>query len=67
LAKWDTRLDPLMEIVEEALSGLDRQAPFDLLSFPSDSAQRFIDDRGQLQLTFDDIPWHRFPAAEALD
>ncbi len=67
LAKWDTCWDPLREIVEEALAGLHRQAPFDLLGFPSDSARRFIDDRGQIRLTFADVTWHRCRGAGASD
>jgi len=39
-------------LVHKALSGLDRAAPFDLLS--SDSAARFIDARSH-----DDITWAR--------
>ena len=44
----------LSALVHQALTGLDRSAPFDLRSFPPDSAARFIDD-----ITHDDITWAR--------
>ncbi|MBS3782873.1 MAG: hypothetical protein KGY78_00355 [Anaerolineae bacterium] len=59
LAKWDTELAPFIEMVEDALAGLDRQAPFDLLCFSTDSAQRFIGNRGQIELKHEDIDWTR--------
>ena len=59
LAKWSTDLSPFEEIVEEAIAGLDRDAPFDLLTFPPDSADRFIDDRGRIHLSHDDLEWRR--------
>lgn len=59
LAKWDIRLDPFIDIVQEAIEALDRQAPFDLLRFPDDSAERFIDDKGQIRVTHDDLEWVR--------
>lgn len=59
LAKWSTRLDPLLAIVTNALQDLDRDAPVDILCFPPDSAERFIHDRGEIQLTHDDLNWTR--------
>ncbi|MCU0507875.1 MAG: hypothetical protein MUC34_05680 [Anaerolineae bacterium] len=59
LAKWNTRLAPLAAIVEDALNGLGRAAPFDLLSFPVDAAERFIDDDGVIRVTHDDLVWVR--------
>lgn len=58
-AKWNTRLHPLGGIVADALSGLDRTGPVDLLSFPADSAERFFDDQGRIHLTLDDLDWTR--------
>jgi hypothetical protein len=57
IAKWDTRLAPLVEIVQEALEGLPRRAPFDLLTFAPDSVQRFIDREWNVQLTHDEVEW----------
>jgi hypothetical protein len=59
LAKWDTRLDPYIEIVTETIDGLGRTAPFDLIHFPADSAERFIDQGGNIHLTHDDVLWIR--------
>ncbi len=58
IAKWDTRLDPLIKIVSGAMEGVQRTAPFDLLNFAPDSA-RFIDDAGNVSLTFEDVAWVR--------
>lgn len=60
IAKWDHRLDPLAEIVSGALAKVERHAPFDLISFPPDSYQRFIDSEGGVHLTHQDIEWRRF-------
>jgi hypothetical protein len=59
IAKWETRLAPLAEIVADALDGVDRSAPFDLLNFPADSAERFIDEHGNISLTQADVEWLR--------
>jgi hypothetical protein len=61
LAKWDTRLDPLIAIVEDALTGLNRRAPFDLISFPPDAADRFVDDDGAIRINRADLTWVRLP------
>lgn len=59
LAKWDMRLDPLMAIVSAALEGPRRRAPFDLISFPADSADRFVDDDGSIHVSHDELEWVR--------
>jgi hypothetical protein len=59
IAKWETSLRPLTEIVDKALAGLDRRAPFDLLCFDGDSPDHFIDDDGQIHVTFADVEWVR--------
>lgn len=59
IAKWGLDLSPHLALVNKALDGLDRSAPFDLLSFPPDSADRFIDARGHITLTHGDITWVR--------
>jgi hypothetical protein len=60
IAKWDTRLDLVQETVEEVLATLDRSAPTDLISFPADSAERFIDVDGYIDVVHDEIDWFRF-------
>lgn len=61
IAKWDRPLDPLADIVAKAVADLERSAPFDLLHFPADSAERFIDERGQIHITHSDVELTRFP------
>jgi len=59
LAKWDARLEPYSAIVADALDGLHRRAPFDLIRFPADSADRFVDDEGAIHLSHADLTWVR--------
>jgi hypothetical protein len=59
LAKWNTRLEPLTGIVEHALDGLHRTAPFDLISFPADAAERFMDDDGIIRVSHEELVWMR--------
>ena len=59
IAKWETRLDPYVELVNDALGGLHHSAPVDLLCFPEDSAERFIDERGNIQLSLSELEWVR--------
>lgn len=59
VAKWATRLSPHLAIIKKALVGIDRSAPFDLLIFPKDAADRFIDASGTIQLTHKDLEWIR--------
>jgi hypothetical protein len=65
LAKWDALMAPFHEMVDKALRrsaqrGIARGAPFDLLCFPADSAERFIDARGEIRITHDDLEWRRW-------
>lgn len=55
LAKWDADLEPFAELVRDAVSALDREAPFDLLRFPSDSLDRFVDHRGTIEIEIDQL------------
>ena len=59
IAKWKSSLTPLIGIVEEALDGLRRSSPVDLIRFEDDSAQRFIDAHGQITLDHDSLNWVR--------
>jgi hypothetical protein len=54
-AKWDADLTPFKKIIARAAGAVQRSAPVDLIAFPSDSARRFIDDRGIIQLGFEDV------------
>lgn len=60
MGKWDTALAPFAEIVRKGVrDGPRRHAPFDLLRFPADSRERFIDRKGRITLSFDDLEWRR--------
>ena len=59
MAKWDTRLDPFLALVREALDGVTRSAPFDVIRFADDSADRFIDEKGRITITHEAIEWVR--------
>jgi len=59
LAKWNTRLEPTIAIVTDAVAHLNRRAPVDLLSFPADSAERFVDDDGRIRIARQDLDWVR--------
>ena len=55
MSKWDTALDPFVEMVSEALAGTTRRAPFDLIRFSGDAGERFIDAKGRIDLSFADV------------
>lgn len=59
IAKWDHSLKPHAAIVTEALDGVNRSAPFDLIRIPGVGAQRFIDAEGSVSITFEDVEWLR--------
>ena len=60
LSKWATSLDPFVDIVNDALADTDRTAPFDLIRFPDDSAERFLDAKGRITITHDALDWRQF-------
>lgn len=69
LAKWDTHLAPFIDLVGAVLAEFEGSEDFDLLRFPADSAERFIDERGRIVLSHDDVDWVRFargPAASPI-
>lgn len=59
LAKWDSYLDPFVGMVMKRATDARRTRPVDLLKFPHDSADRFLDDAGVIRVTLDDIEWVR--------
>ena len=63
VGKWAARLDPHVERVVHMLRGLRRSAPIDLISFPPDSADRFVDRRGVIDISHDALTWHRLGPA----
>jgi hypothetical protein len=65
LARWSQPLSPVVALVERALGdgktrrGKARSAPCDVLVFPDDAGERFIDREGRIRVTFEDIAWER--------
>lgn len=59
IAKWGANLHSTEGLVTQALAGSGHQALFDILCFPTDSADRFIDARGNIMLRHDDLTWQR--------
>jgi hypothetical protein len=64
MGKWNTNLEPFIPIVSDAISGIRRTAPFDIICFPEDSAERFLAPDGTLQISFDDVRWVRLSSEE---
>ena len=62
MAKWATNLDPYAEMVERALRQTKRNAPFDLIRFEANSAEKFIAPDGTINITHDDVTWRRLAA-----
>jgi len=54
-AKWDTSLAPFHKMLLKATKSIQRAAPVDLISFPGDSRERFIDRDGTIQIAFEDV------------
>ena len=60
LAKWDAGLEPYGKAVATvSWPGCTAAAPFDLIRFPADSANRFVDDEGAIRLSHADLAWVR--------
>lgn len=54
VGKWDEALRPHVRVVERALKGRPRAAPFEFVRFPRDS-ERFVEDDGRVAVTADDV------------
>jgi len=59
LGKWATSLDPFADMVRNAMADTAREAPFDLIRFPDDSAKRFLDAKGHITISHDALEWIR--------
>lgn len=63
IAKWDTPITSFCGWVEEALKGVRRRAPFDLINVPAACAER-IDADGRIHLTWADVERLRLEVIE---
>jgi hypothetical protein len=59
LAKWSMNVGPLIDLVDRAATTHPRSAPFDILRFPADSAERFIDHHGRIRISHTMVEWTR--------
>ena len=59
IAKWASSLDPVTGVVSRTVARLRRDAPVDLISFPEDSADRFMDQRGNIKVDRKEITFVR--------
>lgn len=59
LAKWEMNLKPVEKMVRDAMAQVRRTAPFDILRFPFDSVERFIDAEGNVRIRHQDVEWIR--------
>jgi hypothetical protein len=50
---------PLITLVEKAVTRHHRSAPFDIIRFPADSAERFIDEQGRIRVHHKVLEWTR--------
>lgn len=60
LGKWGANLGQQLSNIEKSVRGLRRAAPLDVIGFPTESAERFIDSNGEVSLDFSDITLETF-------
>jgi hypothetical protein len=58
-SKWDTRLEPVADLIQKALPSDRRTAPVELIGFPADAA-RYIDEDGSITLSHSDVEQRRW-------
>ncbi len=54
-AKWNMNLEPFEKIIKKETASIRRSAPVDLISFPADSAERFIGPDGTIHIAFKNV------------
>lgn len=59
MAKWERNLEPYQQIIESALGTRSRTVPFDLLRFEEHHIEQYVDQAGNISLTFEDIEFVR--------
>ncbi|MCS3667512.1 hypothetical protein GGP77_001746 [Salinibacter ruber] len=63
-SKWDRSLDAVRDPVDRAAQTADRTAPIDLFRVPADGAERFVDAKGRIAVSRDDLRWVRVGPAD---
>lgn len=59
ITKWNMNLAPLIGLVSKAVTKHTRSAPFDVIRFPADSAEQFIDAQGHIHIAHKALEWTR--------
>ena len=54
-AKWNMSLEPFYRMIKKETVSVTRSAPADLISFPAESAERFIRPDGTIRIAFKDV------------
>lgn len=58
IGKWTHSLTPHEQVIQKAMTGVKREAPLDLLAFPHQSAELFVDN-GHISIDHSQINWVR--------
>jgi len=65
-AKWDNSLDHTRQAIEAAVHDTTRRAPIDLIRFPPGGDERFLDAKGRVSVSWDELHWIRVGNAAPL-
>lgn len=60
IAKWSPNITVPARMVADALQGVKRDAPFDVIGFADDHIEQFLDSDGNLSPRFEAVNWRRF-------
>lgn len=60
LGKWGEHLGQQLANIKKSVQGIRRNAPLDVIGFPSDSEERFIDSRGEVSVNLSDVTLETF-------
>jgi len=58
-AKWESSLEPFLQIIKGHLKPITRRAPVDVIHFPDQSRNK-VKNNGELTITWDDVDLYQF-------
>jgi hypothetical protein len=59
IARWNSQLEPVVKIVKDAMVGIARESPVDLITFQENSGECFINQSGDIQISHEQLEWIR--------
>jgi len=59
-AKWGAESKHTVQLFQGCVEGVKREAPVELLFFPEDSRERFVDENGRVDIALDSLVVHRW-------